>query len=142
MVTHTSSGFTLIELMIVVAIIAIIAAIAMPAYQEYTIRSQVSEGVVLTGGARAAVWDFVSQRGYMPPNNESAGLPVSTSINGKYVTSVVVGANTIMATFGNRANAAITGKTLRLTPAIQAGTIDWTCDSTTLNGRYLPSICR
>lgn len=140
--TRTNSGFTLIELMIVVAIIAIIAAIAMPAYQEYTIRSQVSEGVVLTGGARAAVWDFVSQRGYMPPNNESAGLPLSTSITGKYVTSVLVDANTIMATFGNRANVAINGKTLQLTPAIQEGTIDWNCASTTLEPRYLPTICR
>lgn len=140
--TRANAGFTLIELMIVVAIIAIIAAIAMPAYQEYTIRSQVSEGVVLTGGARAAVWDFVSQRGYMPPNNASAGLPAGTSITGKYVTSVLVGANTIMATFGNRANGAITGQTLRLTPTIQDGSINWVCDSTTLAGRYLPSSCR
>lgn len=140
--TRTCAGFTLIELMIVVAIIAIIAAIAMPAYQEYTIRSQVSEGVVLTGGARAAVWDFVSQRGYMPPNNTSAGLPSSTSISGKYVTSVLVGGAIIEATFGNRANVAITGKTLRLTPALQEGSIAWTCSSTTLEGRYLPSSCR
>ena len=142
MTARANKGFTLIELMIVVAIIAIIAAIALPSYQDYTIRSQVSEGVVLASGARAAVWDFVSQRGYMPPNNASAGLPSSTSIKGKYVTSVLVGANTILATFGNRANTAISGKVLRLTPAIQDGTIDWSCSSTTLDQRYLPTVCR
>jgi type IV pilus assembly protein PilA len=142
MTARANKGFTLIELMIVVAIIAIIAAIALPSYQDYTIRSQVSEGVVLASGARAAVWEFVSQRGYMPPNNFSAGLPSSTSIKGKYVTSVLIGANTILATFGNRANTAISGKALRLTPVIQDGTIDWSCSSATLDQRYLPTVCR
>ena len=76
---RSSAGFTLIELMIVVAIIAILAAIAIPAYQDYLVRAQVSEGLVLAGGAKAAEWDFVSNTGRFPPNNQSAGLAKSTS---------------------------------------------------------------
>lgn len=135
-------GFTLIELMIVVAIIAALAAIALPAYQDYLIRSQVSEGITLAGGVRAAVWDFVSQKGYMPPSNISAGLPDAASISGKYVTEVSVTTNDVQATFGNEANASITGKVLLLTPTLQVATIDWKCHSSTISPRYLPTACR
>ena len=84
-------GFTLIELMIVIAIIGILAAIAIPAYQDYTIRAQVSEGLNLSGGAKAAVTEYFQDRGTMPTNNTDAGLSTpATQIAGKYVSSVLI----------------------------------------------------
>ena len=139
-------GFTLIELMIVVAIIAILAAIAIPAYQNYLIRAQVAEGMVLAGGPKTAIWDFYSDTGRFPSSNESAGLADAASITGHYVAQVDVTGGKITATFGAGANTAITasGKnTLVLSPWTQGGgSILWSCTSSTVNPKYLPSSCR
>jgi len=137
-------GFTLIELMIVVAIIAILAAIAIPAYQNYLIRSQVSEGAVLADGAKTPISEFYSNKGYFPPSNTSAGLAQTGSILGKYVTGVEAGtqAGKITATFGAQANKAISGDTFVLSAITSAGSITWTCTLSTVDKKYLPSSCR
>ena len=135
-------GFTLIELMIVVAIIAILAAIALPAYQDYTIRAQVSEGATLADGAKTAVWDFIANTGRMPTNNKSAGLAAATSIIGNYVQQLNVAGGVITVTYGRNANMKIAGDTLLMSPDSAGGSIPWRCHSTTLDGKYLPTSCR
>ena len=137
-------GFTLIELMIVVAIIGILAAIAIPAYQDYTIRSQVSEGLSLGDGAKTAVAEYFTNWGGFPANNATAGLAGAASITGKYVTQVAVANGLITATYGNDAHANIAGDTLQLSPiaAANAGSVEWRCKSATIEPKYLPSACR
>src|SRR6185437_9809278 len=94
-------GFTLIELMIVVAIIAILAAIAIPAYQNYLIRAEVSEGMSLTTAAKESVWEYTSDHGTYPTDNKQAGVVSATSISGKYVSKVTVTNGQIIATFNS-----------------------------------------
>ncbi len=141
-------GFTLIELMIVVAIIAILAAIALPAYQDYLIRSQVSEGAVLADGAKTAMAEFYSNKGYFPPANSSAGLATNVSIVGKYVAQVDIGATSgvIESTYNlTNANVKIQGKILAFSASTNAGSIAYTCSNTTftnVDSKYLPTSCR
>ena len=135
-------GFTLIELMIVIAIIGILAVVALPAYQDYTARAQVSEALTLAEGQKSAVTEYRSDRGAWPTTNAMAG--VASSISGKYVASVQVGADGIITATMKTAdvNNDIKGKTLILTPTDQNGSFTWTCDEGTIAQKFRPSTCR
>jgi type IV pilus assembly protein PilA len=136
--------------MIVVAIIAILAAIAISQYQDYVIRSQVSEGSSLADGTKTAVAEFVNNYGRFAGDNSSYGLSAPGSIVGKYVTQVDVGAQPgkIEVTFGNSAHANISGagtNQLVFSPITHEGSIEWSCNGaagTTIANKYRPTPCR
>ena len=154
---RSSRGFTLIELMIVIAIIGILAAIAVPAYQNYTIRAQVSEGLHLSGGWKVAIQEFYSQNGSWP---SSADLTGFTSSQGKYISDISVNSGVISITYaGSQVNQTISGSVLTLVPYTNDNDdVIWVCGSasppasaniangaaaggTNLAAQYLPSAC-
>lgn len=134
-------GFTLIELMIVVAIIGILAAVALPAYQDYTARAQLSEAFSLAGGQKGSISEYHSNYGDWPANNADAGIAAAGSITGKYVSGVVVNKNVVTASMRNTVAPGIKGKTLTLTGSAQAGSYSWTCSSTA-QAKFRPASCR
>lgn len=136
------NGFTLIELMIVIAIIGILAAIAIPAYQDYVVRSQVSEALSLADGSKTAVAEFYSNTGRLPGNNQSAGLSQATSITGNYVTQVDATNGKIAVLLGNKVNKAVNGSTLNLSAITGTGSTKWKCSSQDIANKYLPTNCR
>lgn len=136
-------GFTLIELMIVIAIIGILAALALPAYLDYSVRSQVSEGLNVAAGAKSAVTEFYQDRGIFPTDNAQAGLNAAANIRGKFVSSVAVGGAVITITYGNDANAVIMGQTVTLTAFDNLGSVSWACASGgAMQPKHLPAACR
>ncbi|MGI1915875.1 pilin [Neisseria meningitidis] len=157
-------GFTLIELMIVIAIVGILAAVALPAYQDYTARAQVSEAILLAEGQKSAVTEYYLNHGEWPANNSSAGVATSASdIKGKYVQSVEVKNGVITAEMkSSGVNKEIQGKKLSLWAKRQNGSVKWFCGlpverdanakddvaAATANGngkidtKHLPSTCR
>ncbi|WP_333614512.1 pilin [Psychrobacter sp.] len=135
-------GFTLIELMIVIAIIGILAAIALPAYQDYTKRARVGEALSLAGGAKTAVTEFYSSNNVWPTGNASAGLPTDTEITGNSVEKVAVSNGKITVTVKDNIEKSGSNNTLVLSPTASAGSVEWTCKDSTLNDKYLPSECR
>jgi type IV pilus assembly protein PilA len=137
---RAQQGFTLIELMIVVAIIGILAAIAIPAYQDYTIRAKVSEGVNMASAAKASVSEFRLSMNRWPAANASAGLSTAASIRSKYVNSVGVAAGVITVAVNPTSTGAGAGNIV-LTPTFANNSVDWVCTGT-IAGKYLPANCR
>ncbi|HGH6312616.1 TPA: pilin [Neisseria meningitidis] len=157
-------GFTLIELMIVIAIVGILAAVALPAYQDYTARAQVSEAILLAEGQKSAVTEYYLNHGKWPKNNTSAGVASTPSdIKGKYVKEVEVKNGVVTATMlSSGVNNEIKGKKLSLWAKRQNGSVKWFCgqpvtrnanntanaDDVAANGtdkidtKHLPSTCR
>ena len=133
-------GFTLIELMIVVAIIGILAAVAIPQYQNYVARAQVSEALSLASGAKTAVAEYFNMNGTFPADNKTAGLSDAADISGKYVESVTVADGVITARFSSGAHAKLDGGSMALTAVDNGGSIGWSCSSSDISD-YLPSSC-
>ena len=146
-------GFTLIELMIVIAIVGILAVVALPAYQDYTARAQMSEALTLAEGQKSAVVEYYSDKGAFPADNEAAGIAAPGEIKGKYVASVTVaaspakGQDPAKATITAKMNATgvnkdIAEKTLVLEGSQSAGSFSWVCKKGTVEDKFLPSSCR
>lgn len=156
-----NQGFTLIELMIVVAIIGILAAVGLPAYQDYTVRAQVSEALVLSGALKLSINEYYSIRGSWPANNSTIGI--SDSIGGSYVTSITSSTGQIIIVFGNKAHQKLVTpgqNILTITPAIKLinnnSIVSWVCgyapapasatlsqpNATNVGSRYLPTSCK
>ena len=143
MKAQAQKGFTLIELMIVVAIIGILAAMALPAYQDYTKRSHVSEGLTLAGAAKLGVTEFYADKGTWPTSNTDVGLGAANTITGNSVKSVGVATNGVITiTYNTKVE---NNKTLIMSPTNAQGSIKWDCTSTAANtvaAKYRPATCR
>ncbi|EMT7487616.1 pilin [Neisseria gonorrhoeae] len=159
-------GFTLIELMIVIAIVGILAAVALPAYQDYTARAQVSEAILLAEGQKSAVTEYYPNNGKWPANNGAAGVASASTIKGKYVQKVEVAKGVVTAQMASTGvNKEIKGKKLSLWARRQDGSVKWFCgqpvtrteanakddtvtaandagNGTNIETKHLPSTCR
>lgn len=153
-------GFTLIELMIVVAIIGILAGIAIPAYQDYTVRAQVVEAFSLASELKGSIQEFRKDRGRLPRNNHEAGIPEPDKLIGNYVARIEVEGGALHIHMGSNVNKAVDGKIVTLQPLLVTGSpaspMSWRCglraipkgmegagtNHTDIDRKFLPAACR
>ena len=138
------NGFTLIELMVVVAVIGVLSAIAIPQYQNYVARAQVAEGFSLLASGKMAVAEYYNENGSFPTDNATARLGAANTIIGKYVGSVTVGnAGALTVAYNTTtAHEKLQGKNFVLTPTDNGGSISWACGVGTVGVDYLPNSCQ
>jgi type IV pilus assembly protein PilA len=153
-------GFTLIELMVVIAILGILLSIALPSYQDYTIRAQVAEGITMIGELKPRIVEYQRLRGRFPADNDAGGLSAPELLIGNYVDRVELVDGALHIRYGNRINVQVKGQVLTIRPvyvtAAPDNPISWICgraapvdgmtaageDRTTLESRFLPASCR
>lgn len=137
-------GFTLIELMIVVAIIGILAAIAMPAYQDYTKRAHVSEGLQIAGLPKAAMWEHYANNGDWPADNAAVGLPDPTEITGNAVQAIEISGSYLTITYKSMVHPTDNQLILQASVSVAEGngSIMWDCTGGSLSKRYRPQPCK
>lgn len=142
MKAQMQKGFTLIELMIVIAIIGILAAVALPAYQDYTVRAKVSEAIGFAAAAKTAVSEHVLSQDEWPADNAAAGLAASSSINSAVVAGVAVDEEEITVTLSAAGLGEANGKTFTMTGATSPSGVRWTCAPGDIPAKFMPSSCR
>lgn len=154
------NGFTLIELMIVVAIIGILASIALPSYQDYTIRAQLAESLTLTSELKARMLEHYRARGSFPRTNADGGMPAPEQLLGNFVDRVEVVDGAMHVRLGNKVNSQVRGQVISIRPLVVSGSptspVSWVCGNspapdgmeavgenrTSAGDRFLPSACR
>jgi type IV pilus assembly protein PilA len=145
---RNTQGFTLIELMIVIAILGILLAIAIPAYSDYTIRARTSEGLNVAAAAKTAVSETRLSSGTFPTTNTLAGI--AAAISSTYVTSIVIGTGGAITITYKNIDTAVNNSTLVLAPSFAGNTVRWSCNADgsgrtpvgTIVGRFVPANCR
>ncbi|MDJ0918888.1 MAG: pilin [Woeseiaceae bacterium] len=128
--------------LILIPLIGFLAAIAIPAYQDYTIRAQVSEGLSLAEGVKSAVVEYVENNQDWPADNEAAGLSDPSQISGSFVQSVAIEDGNVVITYGGQASSLIQSSELVLTATADGGVIEWSCYSDEIEAKWLPAACR